>query len=275
MTPCEKLGYKVGDKFEVIIHTMSFKVGDVVKLVRDDGSESPLFEGGKGRRWFCNITRKVKPLPKLIKSKQWLADAIHNHGAGWPDGAKWAAQGGKTGTIAFAYGEKPRRIGKHWCTEQSEINTDVNIVDHKPQPNWHQTVLSRDEYFSVYPDVSTSCESETVVSQTPQPDTLDTLMKRWEDAKALVQQAHDAVAAELERRGWGEPTVLDITDWRDLKVGDVVEYVEGKLDYLVGLHVVVIGFDRNDDKRPVRCTHDSLNPDHECWPKQWKFIRRP
>ena len=37
MTPCERLGYKVGDEFEVICHH-AFKKGQVVTLHEDDGT---------------------------------------------------------------------------------------------------------------------------------------------------------------------------------------------------------------------------------------------
>lgn len=43
MTPCEKLGYKVGDKFEVLRRTAFFKAGTVIILHHDDGSSHPYF----------------------------------------------------------------------------------------------------------------------------------------------------------------------------------------------------------------------------------------
>lgn len=42
-TPCEKLGYKVGDKFEVVIEDY-FSKGSVVELYEDEGSMCPLFK---------------------------------------------------------------------------------------------------------------------------------------------------------------------------------------------------------------------------------------
>ncbi len=74
MTPCEKLGYKVGDKFEVIEgdEYIGFRVGQIIELNKDDGSESPLFKGdcnyflandcnSKGSYFYL---LKVKPLDK-------------------------------------------------------------------------------------------------------------------------------------------------------------------------------------------------------------------
>lgn len=44
MTPCEELGYAVGDKFIVLSNTV-FNEGQIVTLYEDDGSASPLFSG--------------------------------------------------------------------------------------------------------------------------------------------------------------------------------------------------------------------------------------
>ncbi len=74
MTPCEELGYKVGDKFEVIEgdECVGVKKGQIIELNEDDGSNYPLFEGDCN--YFlandCNSKgayfslRKVKPLDK-------------------------------------------------------------------------------------------------------------------------------------------------------------------------------------------------------------------
>ena len=45
MTPCEKLGYKVGDRFEVIedVKYAPVKAGTIIVLVEDDGSGCPWF----------------------------------------------------------------------------------------------------------------------------------------------------------------------------------------------------------------------------------------
>lgn len=47
-TPCEELGYKVGDKFEVLEDCVDFSKGQIVHLYSDDGSECPFFVGEGG-----------------------------------------------------------------------------------------------------------------------------------------------------------------------------------------------------------------------------------
>lgn len=43
-TPCEELGYKVGDKFVALEHSL-FPEGTILTLHRDDGTSIPLFAG--------------------------------------------------------------------------------------------------------------------------------------------------------------------------------------------------------------------------------------
>lgn len=69
MTPCEKLGYKVGDKFRVD-HRVNGSVnyGDILTLIRDDGTECPYFSGST-RLGFedksCVHLYKLTPIPQV------------------------------------------------------------------------------------------------------------------------------------------------------------------------------------------------------------------
>lgn len=70
-TPCEELGYKVGDLFEVMgMYISDFSKGSVVKLLEDDGTGAPLFQLIKGsavsgRSEDYEVLRYVKPLQDL------------------------------------------------------------------------------------------------------------------------------------------------------------------------------------------------------------------
>jgi len=60
MTPCEKLGYKVGDEFEVAeVDGRYFDGGEIVTLKKDDGSSIPLFSNGIDD-WYMSIHKDVK-----------------------------------------------------------------------------------------------------------------------------------------------------------------------------------------------------------------------
>ena len=100
MTPCEKLGYKVGDEFEVIRHH-AFKKGQVVTLHEDDGTECPLFSGDGGGAGvfdgvecsFATLNKQVRKIANKLKpAKQALADAINQNGGG-VEGGDWHKNG--------------------------------------------------------------------------------------------------------------------------------------------------------------------------------------
>lgn len=66
MTYCEKRGWKVGDKFEVVSNGFrgwhhTFAIGDVVKLVFDDASEAVKFINKSGMSHWVHIN-DVKPV---------------------------------------------------------------------------------------------------------------------------------------------------------------------------------------------------------------------
>lgn len=45
MTPCEEMGYKVGDEFTVLESAEGFTAGQTIELNRDDGTDMPMFKG--------------------------------------------------------------------------------------------------------------------------------------------------------------------------------------------------------------------------------------
>lgn len=53
LTPCEQLGYKVGDKFIVLETTAGFTKGQTVHLYKDDGTPVPPFKGANTRFALC------------------------------------------------------------------------------------------------------------------------------------------------------------------------------------------------------------------------------
>jgi len=166
MTPCEKLGYKVGDEFEVISH-YAFKNGQVVTLHEDDGTECPLFAGDGGGAGvfdgvecsFATLNKQVRKIANKLKpAKQALADAIHQNG-GWR-GGKYAVYGKHSGKCSFLTC-KPQYLTKDhgWFVMLSWI---VGEFEMKPFINWHQCILSRDEYFTAYPEqVMVEIKNET------------------------------------------------------------------------------------------------------------------
>lgn len=86
---------------------------------------------------------------KLGKSKLGLAKVISENG-GWPERALWAVQ---DNCIAFFLGGKPeyKSGDRCWysnCLDGACIGT---ITRGEKVTNWHQTILSREEYYQAYP----------------------------------------------------------------------------------------------------------------------------
>ncbi|MGL4757438.1 MAG: hypothetical protein ACRCXB_34225 [Aeromonadaceae bacterium] len=93
---------------------------------------------------------------KLSKSKLALAKAINDNG-GWVEGAEWAAQDKRGSTyklkIWFYSGNEKPYTAKGCTTWQTDYKIhDADAIQHdKLLPNWHQTCLSREEYYQAYP----------------------------------------------------------------------------------------------------------------------------
>jgi hypothetical protein len=295
---------------------------------------------------------------KLTKSKQFLADAIHASGNGWPNGADFAAQDKDMWTCL--YDGKPTRRGNAW-KEEGDCLYRLGFYNDKLSPNWHQTVLSCEEYFSAYPAESAddadgwiewkggnrpagaddlvdvkyangTLESgfgaggyawnwkgdglriiayrphksdvkpelcESVMRSIPEPPTkptIEQLAADYRNAKGYAerkQQEADAAKADAEAKlaelveagkalsidvmpiSAKQGTELVITDWRDLRVGDIV-LVDAYDDHAEGEWPVSQVEDSSYD-----CDYAfSVKTGGSCqrWvsvAKPWRFIRRP
>ena len=86
---------------------------------------------------------------KLGKSKLALAKVINENG-GWPERALWAVQ---DNCIAFFLGGKPEYKSGDRCWYSNSIDGACvgTITCDEKVTNWHQTILSREEYYNAYP----------------------------------------------------------------------------------------------------------------------------
>ncbi|MGL5487074.1 MAG: hypothetical protein ACRDC6_12435 [Shewanella sp.] len=85
---------------------------------------------------------------KISNSKKELARIISENG-GWRDGVEWAVQNGDHGRISFSENKPSRHGSKSWMAEGG-FQFKIEVC--KPISNWHQTILSREEYFHLYPE---------------------------------------------------------------------------------------------------------------------------
>lgn len=222
---------------------------------------------------------------KISYSKKELARIISENG-GWRDGADTCSCD-NDGYVNFFVG-KPTRNGVSWFD-----NGDCEYVGGMVTPkyekikNWHQTILSRDEYFFLYQNKALeNALDEPMVEAKP---TIEQLAADYRNAKAYAerkrQEADEAKAdadaklkaLELAGEALGllvspidekqEPELV-ITDWRDLQVGDVIKvyggFWEPDCEYVV---------DENDlsEDMPVKVGGYWA----EIGSYRFEFIRRP
>lgn len=221
----------------------------------------------------------------ISKSKRQLAQLLIEAGVTqFPEGANWAAQDYDKDVDFFE--AKPVRELSWWQGDydcENRVSLSVKI------PNWHQTVLSRDEFDQIVAETAVQDEPQPVPTATP---TLDQLLQDWRNADDFAQrkQAEADEAAAMRDERWQavqarasemgvtvgrcEPAVV-ITNWRDLQVGDIVwwsgdskfssgEYTVYDLEELDHTGPCVILLDVGGCKQWV---------DHEA--EEWRFIRRP
>lgn len=87
---------------------------------------------------------------KFSNSKKQLAKIISENG-GWRDGAKFSAQDGDgTGSIDFFKSKPHYCAGDKYWRGKYDVGYRIGKSDVTIK-NYHQTVLSRDEYFHLYP----------------------------------------------------------------------------------------------------------------------------
>ena len=226
---------------------------------------------------------------KISNSKKQLAQIIHENG-GWRDGFSFAAQDGDDCAIWFYESEPVRGSGAWWKTSGLG-HCAIEGVD--KLPNWHQTILSRDEYLHLYPVAEAA--PEPVVEAKPTIEQLaadysnrkDFADRKQQEADAAKADA-DAKLAELVTAGRALGLVLSvagvepepvITDWRDLRVGDVVE-VTGSDNpgwvRLKGVESLVTRIGPCEDDVSFCPRNDDDDGDWTMSDNtEWRFIRRP
>lgn len=221
---------------------------------------------------------------KISNSKKQLAEIIHENG-GWRGGAEFAAQGGNHGHVGFA-SVAPVRNGKVWDMTRGFAG---KFLADEILPNWHQTILSRDEYFHLYPVAETA--PEPVVEAEPTIEQLAADYRNRKDYADRKQQEADAAKsdaeaklAELVAAGKALGLVLSVadapepelvvTDWWDLQIGDEVECIRPNVspNKYRGRIGRLIGIDEHDSGTPY------LVDFGECakiWCHEVEFVRRP
>lgn len=139
---------------------------------------------------------------KISNSKKQLAKIIHENG-GWRDGYGFAAQD-KDGEV-FGFGEKPV-LGASREVWAPAGRTDL-LCTGPTIRGWHQTILSREEYFHLYPvaePVKVVVENATTchltVTDKPTIEQLAADYRNRKDYADRKQQEADAAKADAEAK---------------------------------------------------------------------------
>lgn len=237
---------------------------------------------------------------KINKSKQELARIIRENG-GWRDGARFAWFQGKL---------KGRPCHEVWfgeeCSDPEYAPTSGSlhshwsmVVDKLPAAkfdNWHQTILSREEYLHLYPATDAKTEfCESVMRSIPEPSDNPTIEQLAADYRAKLEIAKQAqeeadshrcgaeaafskleiavkeLGFKIEPINAKQETELVITDWRDLRVGDVIWWC-GDEDNAPGEYEVKkLESDDYDGFLTIAAGNYWVHYEED----DWKFIRRP
>jgi hypothetical protein len=83
---------------------------------------------------------------KISNSKKQLAEIIHENG-GWRDGFNFAAQDGDDYAVWF-YGTRPVKGSGRWWKSTGRCTHEIEGVGRIA--NWHQTILSHEEYLHLH-----------------------------------------------------------------------------------------------------------------------------
>lgn len=94
---------------------------------------------------------------KISSSKKQLAKIIHENG-GWREEAESSAQC-SDGSVSFWYDKATKDHGAEWCGSYLGARADIKFTGVR-LPNWHQTLLSRKEYFHLYPVAEAAPDAE-------------------------------------------------------------------------------------------------------------------
>lgn len=142
---------------------------------------------------------------KISNSKKQLAQIIHENG-GWREG-NYAVQDKDDRRVWFMFQMVGKPSGRNfWPGVKSK-----GIPCSKVLPNWHQTVLSRDEYFHLYPapdadvaplsvtlDLVTDENKHEHVDSKPTIEQLAADYRNRKDYADRKQQEADAAKADAE-----------------------------------------------------------------------------
>ena len=228
--------------------------------------------------------------------KKHLIELMIEDGVKWPDGAEYAAQDKKDLMVNFYSNGEPDDVGGRryeWMANNCDFLEDYGVLLPSLCRNWHQTIVTREQYEEAVADagnvsnqaVDTPADAvewhnqpsiEQLTSdyyaKAAEADRLqsvaDEALKAADDALLALEKAGEllglVISIDTKPKQVAQP---EITDWRDLRVGDVVkvkgEYWKEDEEYTVTI--------QDGTRMPVFVGGYWANSSKD----EFKFIRRP
>lgn len=235
MTPCEELGYKVGNWFRAIRSTKTLEAGSVVKMSKDDGTEAPYFKKAcSDYEYVVNIDNIVK----LDDSHITLRPGDYVSTKGMSE-AEYHAVAEAFITAGAGRGEYPETLyaeddmGDDWAC--GWLSEDDGF--------WHGIYRCFEGHqLTIAQVLGTAHKEEKPMTAF---DTLIEAARKRNEAREALQEAEgvfqlalDAANAELgegfeilERESQPHP-VEDMSNPANWRKGDVVECISGDCSYI-------------------------------------------
>ena len=229
--------------------------------------------------------------------KKHLIELMIEAGVEWPEGAEYAAQDKKDNRVHFYKDGKPLLCGGwlEWVEdyECTFIGDEHGVLLPSLCRNWHQTIVTREQYAeAVAANVSDQAVDEVECHNPPSIEQLaadyhakaaeadslqavaDEALKAADDALLALEKAGEllglVISIDTKPKQVEQPVEPEqpvITDWHDLRVGDVIK-VKGK-------------FWEDDEEYTVTIQDGSQMPVlvggywADSSKDEFKFIRRP
>lgn len=233
--------------------------------------------------------------------KKHLIELMIEAGVKWPEGAEYAAQDKDTMRVRFYRKGKPlRELGAdYWSSFGGSLINGVMVKLTEICHNWHQTVVTKAQYDAA---VAEHTEHPAPIEAQPcgyaMPSTIEQritelqamernlaeLRAELNEMERNLNEFSDKLTDDLYALGitWldgaivaDEPVRPIISDWRDLRVGDVVECIEPWGGYISHGDIGTITRISNDGVISDFTSQNGYKYEAKHFGIKFKFIRRP